>query len=46
MTRRYSAHEISDAISDLPEAEESDFSESCSEYLPEQPQPKDSDSDE
>ena len=45
MTKRYRAHEISDAISELSDTEESDFPDSCSEYLPEQPQPEDSDSD-
>ena len=43
MTIRYRTHEISDAILDLSDAEESD---SCSEYLPEQPQPEDSDDSE
>ena len=45
MTKRYRAHEISDAISELSDTEESDFPDSCSEYLPEQPRPEDSDSD-
>ena len=45
MAKRYSVHEICDAISDLSDTQESDVSDSCSKYLPEQPEPKDFDSD-
>ena len=45
MVKRYSVHEIRDAISDLSDTQESDVSDSCSEYLPEQLEPEDFDFD-
>ena len=45
MAKRYIVHEICDAISDLSDTQESDVSDSCSKYLPEQPEPEDFDSD-
>ena len=43
MARRYNTYEVCDVMSDLSNTEESDISDSGSEYLPEHPEPEDSD---